>query len=255
MDHPPSSPSASPSGAPFPPPPGAGAPVPPPKPSFAPPPVFAAPGGLKAPVKVVGGARPLVLPRRASPLQRAQEANEATAEARKSIDAIFSQSRPPWGGASTLSGSQIDDLQKAIRALEGKLAERDLAVSDAQAKLAERERELAEAEALLAARERVIEAARKQPAAATEAVSTEQAEALKKLKEELDRQEASIKEARQALKEREEFIEQSEGMLFSKMQAQQEKETELEQKEEDLKRKAKQLGLLKDEPPPPMEKA
>ncbi|MBA4138388.1 MAG: hypothetical protein C0518_13850 [Opitutus sp.] len=219
-----------------------------------PPPAFAAPG-LKAPAKMMGGAKPLVLPRRASPLQRAQEASAATAEARKSIDAIFSQSRPPWGGASTLSGTQVDELQKAIRALEVKLAERDLAVADAQTKLAERERELAEAEALLAARERVIEAARKQPAAANESVSTEQAEALKKLKEELDRQEASIKEARQALKEREEFIEQSEGMLFSKMQAQQEKETELEQKEEDLKRTAKQMGLLKNEPPPPIEKA
>ncbi len=44
-------------------------------------------------------------------------------------------------------------------------------------------------------------------------------------------------------------------MLFSKMQQQQETETELEQKAEDLKRKARQLGLLKDEPPEPIEKA
>ena len=205
---------------------------------------------------MLGGAKPLVLPRRASPLQRAQEASEATAEARRSIDAIFSQSRPPWGGSPTLSGSQVEELQKAIRALESKIAERDVALNEAQNKLAERERELAEAEALLAARERVIEAAKKEAAATpSQAVSGEEMEALRKLKEELDRQEASIKEARQALKDREEFLEQSEGMLFTKMQQQQEKETELEQKEEDLKRKAKQMGLLKDEPPPTIEKA
>ena len=39
------------------------------------------------------------------------------------------------------------------------------------------------------------------------------------------------------------------------MQQQQEKETELEQREEDLGRKLRQLGLLKDEPPPEIERA
>lgn len=219
------------------------------------------PAGSRSPSvpKPSGGLKPLVLPRRSSPLLRAQEAaaatTAATAEARKSIDAIFSQSRAPWGGATALSGSQVEELQKAIRGLEAKLAERDLAVSEAQARLAERERELAEAEALLAARERVIEAARRQPAAPAAAVSSEQAEAMKKLKEELDRQEASIKEQREAQREREEFLEQSEATLFAKMQEQQEKETELEQLAEDLKRKAKQLGLGGDEPPEVREKA
>ena len=55
--------------------------------------------------------------------------------------------------------------------------------------------------------------------------------------------------------EREEFLNQSETALFEKMQAQQEKETELEQREEDLKRLARQTGVLKDEPKEPMEKA
>lgn len=240
-------------------------PPPPPGPSFAPPPFpkppsFATPAGAPA-LKPTGGVKPLVLPRRASPLLRAQEAaaatTAATAEARKSIDAIFSQSRAPWdgGAAPALSSTQVEELQKAIRALEAKLAERDLAVSEAQSRLAERERELAEAEALLAARERVIEAARKQPTAPNAAVSNEQLEAMKKLKEELDRQEASLKEQRAALREREEFMEQSEATLFTKMQEQQEKETELEQAAEDLKRKARQLGLGGDEPPEIREKA
>lgn len=230
---------------------------PPPRASF-PPPV----GGPKVPgtpappgpgLRVVSGARPLVLPRRSSPLARAQEAGAATADARKSIDAIISQSRPPWGGAPALSGPQVDDLEKAVRALETRLAERDHALAEAESKLAERERELAEAEALLAARERVIQSAK--PSSPSAAVSAEHAEALKKLREELDRREESLREQRAALKEREDFLDQSESMLFSKMQQQQEKETELEQMEEDLRRKMRQLGLLKDEPAPEIEKA
>lgn len=228
------------------------------RPGAFPPPAGASPfgTGLKPPAgKPALGLKPLVLPRRASPLQRAQEATVATVEARRSIDSIFSQSRAPWNAAAgSLSGSQVEELEKAIRALEAKVAERDAAVAEAQAKLAERERELAEAEALLVARERVIEAARRQPVS-NEGISPEQQEALKKLKEELDRQEASLKEQRQVLKDREEFLDQSEATLFQKMQEQQEKETELEQKEEDLKRKMRQLGLLKDEPPEPIEKA
>jgi DNA repair exonuclease SbcCD ATPase subunit len=199
----------------------------------------------------------LVLPRRASPLQRAQEASQATAAARKSIDAIMSTSRTPWGGkAASLSSTQVEELEKALRALEAKVGEREMALAEAENKLAERDRALAETEALLQAREKVIDAMRKeQPAAGSGTVNPAEMEALGKLKEELDRQEAGIKEARQAQQEREEFLNQSEAALFEKMQAQQEKETELEQKEEDLKRLARQTGLLKDEPKEPIEKA
>jgi len=190
---------------------------------------------------------------------RAQEAtaatNEATTVARKSIDAIISQSRSPWGGAAALSSGQVEELQKVIRSLEAKLAERDLAVAEAENRLAERERELAEAEALLAARERVLELAGRQPAVAATHVSAEQKEALNKLKEALDRRESTLKEQQAALHEREEFLEQSEATLFAKMQSQQEKETELEQMAEDLTRKARQLGLLPAAPEEPTEKA
>jgi chromosome segregation ATPase len=199
--------------------------------------------------------RPLVLPRRISPLQRAQEASQATAAARKSIDAIMSSSRAPWGGKTSLSGLQVEELEKALRALEAKASEREMALAEAENKLAERDRALAETEALLQAREKVIDAMRKQPVAETGAVNPAEMEALAKLKEELDRQEATIKEQRQQLQEREDFLNQSESALFEKMQAQQEKETELEQKEEDLKKLARQVGVLKDEPKEPIEKA
>jgi chromosome segregation ATPase len=199
-----------------------------------------------------------VLPRRASPLQRAQEASQATAAARKSIDAIMSSSRAPWGGKTALSGSQVEELEKALRALEAKASEREMALAEAENKLAERDRALAETEALLQAREKVIDAMRKQPApeaGGSVGVNPAEMEALAKLKEELDRQEASIKEQRAALQEREEFLNQSETSLFEKMQAQQEKETELEQKAEDLKRAMQRAGMGKDEPKEPMEKA
>lgn len=223
-----------------------------PGPAFPPPTV---PGAAPA-AKPTGGLRPLVLPRRVNPLQRAQEASQATAAARKSIDAIMSASRAPWGGKTALSGTQVEELEKALRALEAKVGEREMALADAENRMAEKDRALAEAEALLQAREKVIDAMRKEQAADSNSpLGAAEMEALTKLKEELDRQEASIKEQRQAIQEREEFLNQSESALFEKMQAQQEKETELEQKEEDLKRMARQLGVIKDEPKEPIEKA
>lgn len=233
-------------------------PVPPPAKPVAP----ATPGpqatAPKFPAKP-GTGKPLVLPRRVSPLQRAQEASQATAEARRSIDAIMSQSRTPWNatGKASLSGTQVEGLEKALRALEAKVAEREMALAEAENKLAERDRALAEMEALLLAREKVIDAMRKQPAptAAAAAVNPAELEALGKLKEELDRQEASMKEQRQAIKEREEFLEQSEAALFEKMQSQQERETELEQKAEDVRRAMLKAGLIKEAPKEPMEKA
>ncbi|MBI2812695.1 MAG: hypothetical protein HYX71_00220 [Opitutae bacterium] len=190
-----------------------------------------------------------MLPRRPSPLQRAQEASQATAEARKSINTIMSQSRPPWGGPPTLSGSQVESLEKALRALEAKAAEREMALAEAENKLAERDRALAETEALLQAREKVIDAMRKEKPAqgGGGGGSAEELAALTKLKEELDRQEASIKEQRAAQQEREEFLNQSEAALFDKMQAQQEKETELEQKAEDLKKGMIKAGMIQPE--------
>ena len=198
----------------------------------------------------------MVLPRRLSPLQRAQEASQATAEARKSIDAIMSQSRSPWGTKAALSGPQVEGLEKAMRALEAKVAEREMTMAELENRLEERDRTLAETEALLLAREKLIEAMRKQPPSHTgSSVNPAELEALSKLKEELDRQEASMKEQREAIKEREAFLEQSESALFEKMQAQQEKETELEQKAEDLRRAMIKAGLAKEGPVEPMEKA
>ena len=200
-----------------------------------------------------------MLPRRVSPLQRAQEASQATAEARRSIDAIMSQSRTPWNatGKAALSGTQVEGLEKALRALEAKVAEREMALAEAENKLAERDRALAEMEALLLAREKVIDAMRKQPnpGVAAAAVNPAELEALGKLKEELDRQEASMREQREAIREREEFLEQSEAALFEKMQTQQERETELEQKAEDVRRAMLKAGMIKETPKEPMEKA
>ena len=64
--------------------------------------------------------------------------------------------------------------------------------------------------------------------------STEEIEALRRLKHELGRQAESLTEARAALNAREEFIERSEAALMEKLQAQQVHEVELEQREENL---------------------
>lgn len=166
-------------------------------------------------MKAGSGLKPLVLPRRPSPLQRAQEATQASAEARKSINTMISQSRTTWGGTPSLNGSQVEALEKALRALEAKSAEREMAMAELENKLAERDRALAETEALLLAREKIIDAMRKEkPSQEGGGGSAEEIAALTKLKEELDRQEATIKEGRAALQEREEFLNQSETALF-----------------------------------------
>lgn len=199
--------------------------------------------------------KPLTLPRRVSLLQRAHEASQASAETRRSIDAIISQSRSPWGEApQAMSVDKVQELEKMLRSLEGKLAERDITIAEAVYRLAERERELAEMEALHEARERVARTM-PQPAQTEGPSSLEQSDAFQKLKEELDRQEQSIREQRVAMQEQVEFMEQSEAALFDKMQKQQEKETELEQLGEEVRRKMRQLGLLPVETPEPMEKA
>src|SRR5690606_20397733 len=105
------------------------------------------PTSIKFPAKPTSSLRPLVLPRRVNPLQRAQEASQATAAARRSIDAIMSSSRAPWSGKGAgLSSSQVEELEKALRALEAKVGEREMALADAENKLAEKDRALAETE-------------------------------------------------------------------------------------------------------------
>ncbi|HPO01365.1 MAG TPA: hypothetical protein PK879_11700, partial [Opitutaceae bacterium] len=166
-----------------------------------------------------------------------QPLQDASAEARRSINAIVSATRAPFGGPATLSPDQIEELERALRQLEHQLAERTRFAEEMEVKYAERMRELAELETLLAAREKVIDAAKQRAAGRPEsgaALSAEERAALDALKVELDRQESSLKEQREALAEREQFLEENEGKLFEKMQQQQERETEIEQKLEEL---------------------
>jgi len=181
-------------------------------------------------------ATPTLSLRRRSPL----EVSEASSAARDSIKAIVAATRTPWGTPQTLDESRLTELERSLRQLEVMLAEREHVVAETEARLVERERDLAEAEALLHARERLIHAARKAAPVET-GISAEERAALAHLKEELEKQEASLKEAKQAVRDREAFLEESENKLFEKVQAQQEKETELEQKEEELKARLHRL--------------
>ncbi len=189
-------------------------------------------GGLRILGRPQGAGPQLSLPRRMGRTRSPFAVSDASAEARRQIENIVSVTRAPWGGQVTaIPGDQAVELEKSLRQLE--------------AKLAEREREIAETEALLLARQRLFEASRRQPGraegGASVPISSEERAALQLLKEELERQEASLREHRAALKEREAFLEESENRLFEEVQSQQETETELEQREDDLRQREARL--------------
>ncbi len=191
------------------------------------------------------GARPgipkLSLPRRRPALSTRSpfEISEASAEARKQIADIVTVTRASLTEPAKLDAGQASELEKSLRALEMKLAERERVVAELEGRCADRERELAEMEAVLLARERLVAASRQDGPKAE--LSVAEKEALEQLRTELTKQEESLREAMEALKEREAFLDDSETRLFEKVQAQQEKETELEQREEDLRVRERRL--------------
>lgn len=191
--------------------------------------------------------QPLVLPRRR--LRSPFEVSETAAETQKAINAIrTAATMHPWAGHSATGSSspvpdaRVIELEKALKQLAGKLDEKQRSLEDLEFKLSERDRELAEVENLLKARESVLEAKSTQSQNAPAAPLGEaELEALKKLKAEIDRQQATLQEQKNAIKEREAFLDSSESTLFEKVQAQQEKETELEQREEDLRKRERRF--------------
>src|SRR5580658_10042561 len=185
--------------------------------------------------------RSLALPRRQGGT-RAPEIAEASAEARKSINAIINVTRTPWGEARLLDSIQLSELEKSLRELEQKLVDREREIGELEVALASRERDLAESEALLLAREKLVDVARKKAhAPGSQAVTKEEQVALDHLKDELEHKEAALKEAKKSQREREQFLDESESKLFEKVQSEQEKETELDQREEELRAREKRL--------------
>jgi hypothetical protein len=167
------------------------------------------------------------------------EITEASVAARQSIQAIVSATRSPFGIPVRLGDSQIADLERSLRNLELKLAEREHIIGETAKRLAEREREFCELEALLLAREKLLAASRYQ--APTAPISTEEKAALVQLRDELERQQTLITEARQGIRDRETFLDESETKLFEKVQSQQEKEIQLDQKADDLRSRERRL--------------
>lgn len=149
---------------------------------------------------------------------------------------------PDWPVPSPPVPGLSAEAERALRRLEMSLADRERAVAEAEMRLVERNRDLAEMEALLHAREELLASSLLRHPDKRGIVTLREAEALNRLKVELDQQEANLREARQALREREQFLEESETRLFEKVQEQQEKEVELEQREEDLHTRQSQPG-------------
>ena len=185
--------------------------------------------------------KPLVLPRRR--LRSPFEVSEAAAETQKTITAIRTVTRNPWGELLNGDSGKLHELERSLKHLSGKLEERERNLQEFEVRLAERERDIAETETLLRARESLFEAARAKPSPGAEVrtLSHEEQTALKLLKAEVERQQLLLQEQRQALREREAFLDDSETKLFQKVQEHQEKETELEQRDEDLRRKERKL--------------
>ena len=184
--------------------------------------------------------RPLVLPRRR--LRTSVEVSEAAAETQKTLTAIRTATRNPWGEILNADAGKILELERSLKQLAAKLEERERSLEDFETRLAERERDLAEAETLLKARESLLEAKSHSGGGADDRPLTDaERTALEKLKAEVERQQASLQEQRQAMREREAFLDESETKLFQKVQEQQEKETELEQRDEDLRRRERKL--------------
>lgn len=185
------------------------------------PPDFPVPKMANIALRSTTESKPLVLPRRVSPLQRAQEVTQANAEARRGNSALKSADLLLSNNTAALPDPRIAALEKAVAQLEAKIGEQELALAGTENKLIERDRELAESEALLQAREKVLDAVRKQPTGSLNSgIHSAEIGAWTRLKEELDRQEIALKEQRLALKERENFIQQSEAALLRKIQAQ-----------------------------------
>ena len=185
--------------------------------------------------------KPLVLPRRR--LRSAAEASEAAVETQKTLTAIRTVTRHPWGDLLNQDTEKVLELERSLKQLAAKLEERERSLQDFETRLAERERDMAETSTLLQAREQLLAAEKGKaiPEAGARPLSSAEQAALEKLKAEVERQQAMLQEQRQALREREAFLDESETKLFQKVQDQQEKETELEQREEDLRKRERRL--------------
>ena len=178
-------------------------------------------------------------------------------EARQRINDFAKRAHPGVGSEFDPSHEfSIGALEKSLRDLESSLFEREQNVQEREVRLLERERNLWESEALLYAREELLEAREARLDLKTSAStigSAEELEALERLRDEVARQQESLKEQKIELKDREQFIENSENTLLDKSMQQQEEECRLEQMTEDLKARELRINALEGKPPPPEE--
>ena len=113
---------------------------------------MADPSNIRFPVKRTESIGNLSLRRNRLETNLPFSVSDASAQARESIRAIVSATRPQVGGRGAGEDARIAELERSLRQLELKLAERERVVQEKEARLREFEREMAEAEALLAAK-------------------------------------------------------------------------------------------------------
>lgn len=141
-----------------------------------------------------------------------------------------------------LRSGQAQEKEAYLLELEAEIFRREEALTDKEIRLAALERELNEKDALLEARIKVMETSSDRSISNSSSghYSSEEFDALKRLKIELDAQEAALKQSRKDLQAREEYVEECENTLVTKSTELTEREAALEQLEDDKRYDAAQ---------------
>jgi chromosome segregation ATPase len=147
------------------------------------------------------------------------------------------QTKPPFSNSTaepTIQRTgQEQEKEAYLLEIQAEIYRREEALSEKEIKLKNLERELYEKDALLEARLKLMESTSNRVIEAGS--EAEELDALKKLKAELDAQEAALKSSREELLDRERYVEECENTLVQKSTELTEREAALEQLEDNQK--------------------
>lgn len=172
-------------------------------------------------------------PERRLSLQRAMKALDSSDHPPR----FEPQTKPPFSNSTaepTIQRTgQEQEKEAYLLEIQAEIYRREEALSEKEIKLKNLERELYEKDALLEARLKLMESTSNRVIEAGS--EAEELDALKKLKAELDAQEAALKSSREELLDRERYVEECENTLVQKSTELTEREAALEQLEDNQK--------------------
>jgi len=172
-------------------------------------------------------------PERRLSLQRAMKALDSSDHPPR----FEPQTKPPFSNSTaepTIQRTgQEQEKEAYLLEIQAEIYRREEALSEKEIKLKNLERELYEKDALLEARLKLMESTSNRVIEAGS--EAEELDALKKLKAELDAQEAALKSSREELLDRGRYVEECENTLVQKSTELTEREAALEQLEDNQK--------------------